>query len=111
MRNRCVIILPINILKSEKFRMLHGGRRLPSLLSPRFRRVPLDGCRRIFARRLLITRSNPSPKGGSNRRKNGPGWSDWAGLPMVFWAWFGPIFRGRASLAIVSFCLLDCVAF
>jgi hypothetical protein len=85
--------------------------RRPSLLSPRFRRVPVDGCRRIFAPRLLITRSNPSPKQSPNHHKNGLSRSAWAGRPRVFLARFGPIFRGRASLAIVSFCLLDCVAF
>jgi hypothetical protein len=85
--------------------------RRPLSLSSRFHRVPVDGCRRIFAARLLIPRSNPSPKGGSNSHENGLGRSAWAGRPKDFLARFGPIFRGRASLAIVSFCLHDCVAF
>jgi hypothetical protein len=76
--------------------------RRPSSLSPRFRWVPVDGCRRIFAARLLIPRSNPSPKGGSNRHENGLGRSTRGGRPKGFLAHFGPIFRGRASLAIVS---------
>jgi hypothetical protein len=85
--------------------------RQPSLLSPRFRRVPVDGCHQNFAPRLLITRSNPSTKRSPNSHKNRPGQSAWTGRPRVFLAHFWPIFRGRAYLAIVIFCLLDCVAF
>jgi hypothetical protein len=83
----------------------------PSSLSPRFCRVPVDGCLQIFAARLLIPQSNPSPKGGSNRHENGLGRSAWADRLRGFLARLGPIFRGRASLAIVNVCIHDCVAF
>jgi hypothetical protein len=56
----------------------------PSSLSPRFRRVPVDGCRRIFAARLLIPRSNPSPKGGLEPPQK----------------WVGPVRLGRPAQGI-----------
>jgi hypothetical protein len=66
--------------------------RRPSSLSPRFRRVPLDGCHRIFAARPLIPRSNPSPNGVSPPRKwLGPHGPTGQGL-------FGP-FRAHLSQA------------
>jgi hypothetical protein len=71
-----------------------------SSLSPRFHRVPVNGCRQIFAPRLLITRSNPSPKGARTATKMG-----WAGPPGpaglgAFWPVSGPSFAGGLLLQL-----------
>jgi hypothetical protein len=72
--------------------------RWSSSLSPRFRRVPVDGCRRIFAARLVIPRSNPSPKGGSNRHENGWAGPHGAAGPGDIWPVSGSSFAGGLLL-------------
>jgi hypothetical protein len=72
------------------------SRRLSSL-SPRFRRVALDGCRRIFVARLLIPRSNPSQKGGLEPPQK---WVGLVHLGQLAQGLFGPF---RAHLSCVGF--------
>jgi hypothetical protein len=74
--------------------------RRPSSLSPRFRRVPVDGCRRIFATRLLILRSNPSPKGARTTTKMGQAGPPGSAGPGAFWPVSGPSFAGRLLLKL-----------
>jgi hypothetical protein len=66
--------------------------RWPSLLSPRFCRVPVDGCRRIFAARLLIPRSNPSPKRARTATKMGRDGPPGPAGPGAFWPISRPSF-------------------
>jgi hypothetical protein len=67
------------------------SRRL-SLLSPRFRRVPVDGWMWQPAEAETIYRQTPRAKGSANRARSGLSRSAQAGWPRPISAWFGPGF-------------------
>jgi hypothetical protein len=64
--------------------------RRPSSLSPRFRRVPVDGWIWRPAEAETIYRQAPRAKRGANRAQSGLGWSAHAGRPRPTSARFCP---------------------
>jgi hypothetical protein len=82
--------------------------RRPSSLSPRFRRVPVDGWMWRSAEADTICRQAPRAKGGANRARSGLGRSAQAGQPRPISARFSPGFLPGCFSRDPYLCALAC---
>jgi hypothetical protein len=84
------------------------GSRRPSMLSPRFRRVPVDGWMWRPAETETIYRQTPREKGGANRAQSGLGGRPRPTDPGPFWPGSAPVCSPVASRVIPYLCALAC---